>query len=46
MPRADKNEISTEPIRYNGATIARSRATKIRKTMVMVVKTMNRMSSL
>ncbi len=40
-PNADKNETSTEPMRYSGATIARSRMTRIKKTMRMVAKTMN-----
>ncbi|CNJ08704.1 Uncharacterised protein [Mycobacterium tuberculosis] len=46
MPIADRNDTSTEPIRYSGAMTARNRATRIRKTIRMVAKTMNRMSPL
>ena len=41
---AAKYEMITEPIRYSGATIARSRAIKIRSTTIMVRTMMNRMS--
>ena len=47
VSRAHSNvEISTDAIRYNGATIARSKMTRMKNTMRMVARTMNFMSSL
>ncbi len=45
MPSADRYDTITEQIRYNGATIARSRPIRIRKTMMTVV-TMMKLKSL
>ena len=44
MPSADKYEITTEAMRYSGATTARRIATKIRNTIRMVITMMRLMS--